>query len=248
MFERKLKAAIQKYLDADTKNSKSGTKGAIAKLINAASATDIMLIPEILQGFQGLPSWLELRFKKGSLYREGDRVFGWYKVDQVQAVELPVALDVFRYDDGINFDAVLYTTMTVIQQYEERGFFLAINLPFDGCRVDVPPDDDNFWELHKHGWASPCGLQWNWFERSRYSEKEGYVVERSIISHGFWKAWRWWPGCWHWYYANRPELFEDAELWGLGSIQAEPLNDPYAVVLGGSNKQYFKDRMFFLDD
>ncbi len=243
MFERKLKAAIQKYLDADTKNSKSGTKGAITKLINAASATDIILIPEILQGFQELPSWLELRFKKGSLYREGDRVFGWYKADQVQAVELPVVLDVFRYDDGVNFDAVLYTSMTVIQTHEELGCFIpAINLPFDGCRVDVPPDDDNFWELHKHGWASPCDLQWSWFERSRWSEKEGYVVERSIISHGFWQAWKWWPDCWHWYYVKRPELFEDADFWGppIPLARHEPPDNPYAAVLGGANKERFQ--------
>ena len=242
MFDKKLKAAIQKYLDADTKNSKSGTKGAITKLINAASATDVMLIPEILQEFQELPSWLKLRFKKGSLYQEGDRVFGWYKEDQVQAVELPVVLDLFSYDDGVNNCIVRY--IRVIS--EEMNFAPAVDLPFNGCRVDVQPDDDNFWELLECGWASPCDLQWSWFERPRWSEKEGYVVERSIISHGFWQAWKWWPDCWHWYYGKRPELFEDADLWGL--LQAEPPNDRYAVVLGGSNKQYFKDRMFFLDD
>lgn len=244
MFDKKLKAAIQKYLDADTKNSKSGTKGAITKLINAASATDVMLIPGILQEFQGLPIWLHLRFKKGSLYQEGDRVFGWCRDDQIQAVELPVYLDIFSYDDGNENRIVKYIR---VGASGEEGFAAPVPLPFDGCRVSVKPGDPNFLKLLEYGWASPCDLQWSWFGRPRLSALEGYVVERSIIPHGFWQAWKWWPDCWRWYYAKRPELFKDAELWGLGSIQAEPLNDPYAVVLGGSNKQYFKDRMFFLD-
>lgn len=243
MFDKKLKAAIQKYLDADTKNSKSGTKGAITKLINAASATDIMLIPKILQEFQELPSWLKLRFKKGSLYQEGDRVFGWYEVNQVQAIELPVFLDIFSYDDGVDNRVVKY--IRVIS--EEMNFAPAIDLPFRDGRVDIPSDDDNFWELLEHGWASPCDLQWSWLERSRYSDKEGYVVERSIISHGFWQAWKWWPDCWHWYYVKRPELFEDADFWGppMPLARHEPPDNPYAAVLGGANKERFQ--VFFLD-
>lgn len=46
MFDKKLKTAIQKYLDADTKNSKSGAKGAITKLINAASAMEAQVLPK----------------------------------------------------------------------------------------------------------------------------------------------------------------------------------------------------------
>lgn len=245
MFEKKLKTAIQKYLDADTKNSKSGTKGAITKLINAASATDVMLIPGILQEFQELPSWLKLRFEKGSLYQEGDRVFGWCRDDQIQAVELPVYLGTFSYDDGNENRIVKYIR---VRASGEEGFAAPISIPFDGCRVSVKPGDPNFLKLLEYGWASPCDLQWSWFERPCWSALEGYVVERSIIPHGFWHAWKWWPGCWEWYYSHRPELFfEDTALWG-DLLPVEPPNNPYAAVLGGANKQYFNDRMFFLDD
>jgi hypothetical protein len=246
MFEKKLRAAIQKYLDADTKPSRSGAKGAITKLINAASLTDVMLIPGVLQKFEELPNWLKLRFQKGSLYQEGERVFGWYREGQVQAVELPVVLDIFSYDDGEKNRIVKY--IRVISG--GMGFAPAIDVPFDGCRVDVSPDSDNFWELLEVGYASPCDLQWSWFERPRWSDKEGYVVERSIISHGFWQAWKWWPDCWQWYYGKRPELFEDAVWWGkeeLELVRYEP-PDPYAAVFSPSNSESLRSQLFFLDD
>ncbi len=245
MFEKKLKLAIQKYLNADTpRPSKSVAKGIITKMVNAASATDLMLIPEILKEFEELPAWLNLRFQKGSLYQEGDRVFGWCRDDQIQAVELPVRLGIFSYDDGNENRIVEYIRVVAS---DEEGFAAPVCLPFGGCRVNIEPDDPNFRELLKHGWASPCDLQWSWFEASRLSDLEGYVVERSIVPHGFWRAWKWWPDCWEWYYSHRPELFEDAALWG-DLLPVEPPNNPYAAVLGGANKQYFKDRMFFLDD
>lgn len=207
MFQQKLKAAIQDYLDKGTQLSRSKARTVITKLINGASVTEMTLVPSVLQGFEVLPEWLNLRFQKGSLYKKGRRVFGWYKVDQVQAVELSVTLDVFHYDDGVDFLAVLYRSMKVVQIQEEWGFFPATDLPFYDCRVRVSFDDDNFRELHKCGYASPCDLQWSWVD------KEGYVVERSIISHGFWKAWEWWPECWQFYYKKWPELFQDAEWW-----------------------------------
>lgn len=213
MFARKLKTAIQKYLDADTGNSKSGAKGAIAKLIDDASATDVMLIPDILRGFDGLPNWLKLRFQKGSLYREGGRVFGWYREGQVQAVELPVDLDIFSYDDEeVGLRVVEYI---IALESISMGFAPPIDLPlrsmdvfFSGgnYRVDVSLDSDSYWELLAAGYASPCALQWSWIDKE-------YVVERSIISHGFWKAWEWWPECWQFYYQKWPELFQDAEWW-----------------------------------
>lgn len=251
MFDKKLRVAVQKYLDADTKPSKSGAKGAITKLINAASPVDIMLIPGILQEFQELPQWLKLRFKKGSLYEEGDRVFGWYEDSQIQAVELPVSLEVFQYDDGENDRVVKYIKVAA----EMMGFAPAIDLPFNGLRVEVPVApgfdfDYTFLTMWKHGWASPCSLQWSWFERPIWSELEGYVVERSIIPYGFWKAWKWWPDCWRWYYEKRPELFEDANWLGaeLPPVRHSPPNNPYAAVLGNANKDRHLKQMFFLDD
>lgn len=249
MFSLKLKAAIQKYLDADTKLTKSGAKGVITKLVNNASEVEINLIPDILQEFQELPDWLKLRFQKGSLYEEGNRVFGWYKESQVQAVELPVQLDMFEYDDGEKYHRVKYIKVT----HEERGFSPAIDLPLNRGRVEVPvaPGYDfyhTFLTMWKHGWASPCSLQWSWFERPSWSDLEGYVVERSIISHGFWKAWKWWPDCWCWYYEKRPELFEDADWWGekVPAMRHSPPNDPYAAVLGNASRGGY-DLYFFND-
>ncbi|MEZ2250235.1 hypothetical protein [Microcoleus sp.] len=215
----KLKSAIQNYLDADTESSKGRVKRVITELISAASATDAILIPEILQEFEELPNWLKLRFQKGSLYEEGNEVFGWHENSQVQAVSLPVRLDIFSYDDGEDLVVVKYLNVT----HEEMGFAPAIDLPFvdlpfGGIRVVVPVSeynfDDTFLTMCGYGWASPCSLQWSYFERSDRSDLEGYVVERSIISHGFWKAWDWWPDCWRWYYDKYPDLFEDAEWWG----------------------------------
>lgn len=238
-----MKSAIQKYLNPDTtRPSRSAAKGIITKLVNAASATDLMLIPGILKEFEELPTWLKLRFQKGSLYQEGDRVFGWYREDQVQAVELPVTLD-FTYDrDNDRMRRVEYVKVL----FERDGFWPAIDLPFDGTRVNVPVCDDYpFLDLWECGWVSPCQIQWSWFERPRWSDLDGYVVERSIIPHGFWKAWKWWPDCWRYYYDKRPELFEDAEWWIPMPIRHEPPNDPYAVVLGGANKHDVE--IFFLD-
>lgn len=214
MFQLKLKSAIQKYLDADTKPSKSGAKGAITRLINAAPAPDLMSIPYVLQQFEELPDWLELRFQKGSLYQEGDRVFGWYKADQIEAVDLPVVLDVFSYDDGIRNRVVKY--IRVVDK--DMGFVPAVELPLRETRVEISVSgydfDYPFLTMWEYGWAPPCDIQWSWFERPHWSDLEGYVVERSIIPYGFWKAWKWWPDCWRWYYEKRPKLFEDAEWWG----------------------------------
>ncbi|TAE95549.1 MAG: hypothetical protein EAZ78_27685 [Oscillatoriales cyanobacterium] len=220
----------------------------IMRLLNDASATDLMLVPGILKEFEELPAWLKLRFQKGSLYQDEDRVFGWCRDDQIQAVELPVYLDMFSYDNGNENRIVKYIRVGVS---DEEGFAPAIDLPFDGVRVEVPVApgynfDYTFFTMWEHGWASPCEIQWSWFERPRCSDLDGYVVERSIIPHGFWKAWEWYPDCWRDYYDKRPELFEDAEWWGTPMpIRHEPPNDPYAAVLGGANKHDVE--IFFLD-
>ncbi|TAD99137.1 MAG: hypothetical protein EAZ98_01225 [Oscillatoriales cyanobacterium] len=164
MFDQKLKAAIQKHLDADTNYSKSCTKGAITKLINTATVGDVRLIYEILQEFEELPDSLKLRSQKGSLYQEGNEVFGWPENSQVQAVSLPVRLDIFSYDDGEDLVVVKCINVT----HEEMGFAPAIDLPFvdlpfGGIRVEVPVSeysfDDTFLTMCQYGWASPCSLQ-----------------------------------------------------------------------------------------
>lgn len=150
MFEKKLRSAIEKYLDSKrTRPSKSAVlKGVVTKLVNAASAADVMLIPGILEEFDGLPYWLELRFKKGSLYQEGDRVFGWCTDDQIQAVPLPVVLDYCRDEPG----GCSFNYIRVISS-DKVGFAPPVVLPFDGCRVSFKSDDPNFLKLLEQGWA-----------------------------------------------------------------------------------------------
>ncbi|WP_293335885.1 hypothetical protein [Microcoleus sp. CAWBG58] len=238
-----MRAAIQKYLDPNTSRpSRSAAKGIITRLVNAASATDVVLISEILKEFDKLPDWLKLRFQKGSLYEEGDRVFGWCSDDQIQAVPLPVVFDYYR--DKSDGRSVEYIRVVAS---DNVNFAPPVALPFDGCRVNVESDDPNFLKLLEHGWASPCDLQWSWFERSRFSDLEGYVVERSIIPYGFWQAWKWWPECWRWYLKKRPELFEEAEWWKKDPVYYEPPGDLYAAVLGGENKAFFESRKFYID-
>lgn len=92
---QKLKAAIEKYLAADTLRKQAGAKGAITRLVNerakeigASLARDEVQL--VLKEFEELPHWLTQRFTLGSLYQEGDRIFGWWSENQAQAEELPL--------------------------------------------------------------------------------------------------------------------------------------------------------------
>ncbi|MEG4133071.1 hypothetical protein QUA41_31040 [Microcoleus sp. Pol11C1] len=254
LFERKLRAAIQKHLDADTKHSKSGTLGQITKLINAAVAVEktlaveaIETIKSVLAEFEGLPDRLTLRFQKGSLYqgehtRGGGLVFGWYSENQIEALPLPVIFDDIILPDGGNRKYI----RVVSGEMRSHGFLPAVDLPFYGSYVYTYPTDENFFELLKAGWASPCPIQWSWLDRPSWVNLEGYVVERSIIPYGFWVAWKWWPDCWQWYIEKRPELFDDAEFWHKEPTRYEPpAGDRYAAVLGSASKNR---EVFHLDD
>ncbi|MEG4010494.1 hypothetical protein QUA41_31295 [Microcoleus sp. Pol11C1] len=254
LLERKLRAAIQKYLDADTKHSKSGSLGQVTKLINAAVADQrilgvetIEVIKTVIAEFGELPDKVQLRFQKGSLYegehpRGGGLVFGWYCETQIEAEPIPVILESLPLSDETQQKYI----KVISGDMRQWGFLPAVDLPFDGCYVEVSPCDDYFTEILKAGWAPPCSIQWSWFDRPSWANMEGYVVERSIIPYGFWQAWKWWPGCWQWYFQKRPELFEDAEFWHKEPTRYDPpAGDLYAAVLGSASKNR---EVFHLDD
>ena len=83
--------AIEKYLASETLKDKSSTKGAIAKIVNSSTeANTLEQTQGVLAEFDNLPECLKNRFTVGSLYREGDRVFGGYRENPVQAEVIPV--------------------------------------------------------------------------------------------------------------------------------------------------------------
>ncbi|TAE54377.1 MAG: hypothetical protein EAZ88_09350 [Oscillatoriales cyanobacterium] len=169
--------------------------------------------------------WLE------SSSKFGDTVLGWYNQEQVQAEPFPLKLHWQNHEDE-RYSEVLDWG------YEERGFAPAEKLPveytFFGCEVNIPVESLHL-SLHlslcKHGYASACKIQWERRCNQRDPLENGLYVMRSIIPHGFWKAWEWWPDCWQYYYDKR--------------LRHEPPNDPYAAVLGGANKHDVE--IFFLD-
>jgi hypothetical protein len=68
-------------------------------------------------------------------------------------------------------------------------------------------------------------------------------VDRSIIEHGFWQAWKWYGADTQWWYLeHRPELFADLEWWvDSKPMRYEPQDDPYAAVLGGLKNEATKN-------
>lgn len=192
MFEEKFRKVIQQYLDAQPAN-KSARKAAITKLINSSPDVTRDAIQKVIAGFEALPKEIKNRFTPNSLYREGSLVFGWYRENQMQAESIPV--DIPLHEEGY---------LRVIA--DRDGFTRSVLLPLIGSNtVSVPWEKAFFYA--KHGWANACPIQW-------HRDAEAYTVDRSIIPHGFWQAWKWWEGAWYWYLERRPELFEDVGgLW-----------------------------------
>jgi hypothetical protein len=260
-MKEKLRRAIEKYLDPDSKQAKSGLKGAITKIVNAIPVSDTGLIREVLQEFSDLPNWLRLRFEKGSLYEENGCVFGWYSDSQLQAKPLPVELNSFSYHDETTDKLRIVKYILVIGARE--GFYPAVPMPIENTfggdlpkdvYINIPIDDTlNFLEMWKHGWASPCPIQWSRGKRQIRNDSEGwisqdgYTVDRSIIAHGFWVAWKWWPGCQLWYLNKRPELFEESEWWGPPRPDcAKP--ELGSMVLGVQNREFWERNKFYMED
>jgi hypothetical protein len=226
----KLKLAIERYQRADTIRKAAGAKGVITRLTNEL-AQEIgpvearKKIWEVLAQVEH-PDWMRQRFSPGSFYKEGDRFFGWWDEGQLQfqAEELPF----YKLRDSL--EVCFAHCRDDSLKWQLRGFYVATQFPvFRGeshLEVSFPVEKTPFWI--EFGYALPCSLQWRW-------DENGFYVTRSIISQGFWCAYKWWEGCQWWYYEKHPEWFADMAVWGEDVLpqQFEPENDPYAAVLGG---------------
>ena len=223
----KLLEAINKYLSADTPRKLVARKGQITKIINEIGSRKQVLA--VLEQVKTVPDWLEKRLKTNSLYTEGGCVFGWYEdpETQVQAKELPLSH---------SHDNYVVTTYRHEGLWRQRGFYEAVSLPVvwysDVIEVRFPVKGTLYWL--RYGYALPCPLQWH---RGESSEYKCFVlwVNRSIINHGFWAAYKWWEGCQLWYYERHPEWFADLDWWGEYESplpRFSPTDDPYAAVLG----------------
>jgi hypothetical protein len=196
MFKEKFKKAVEKYIATTFPTEASRAKAVITKIVNNSTELNTReQIQEVLAGFDELPEWIRNRFTPGSLYKEGGSVFGWYRENQVQAEAIPVTIT----SKGLDKEGYLRVIAS------QDGSEVPVDPPLaDGDSVvSVPPRESFLYA--EHGWANACPLQW-------HRDEEGYRVDRSIIPHGFWQAWKWWEGAWHWYIEKRPELFEDFQF------------------------------------
>lgn len=225
MFKEILAKAIERHVASETPRAKSATKGAITRIVDNSILPDTLeQTQEVLKIFDNLPDWIKNRFTPGSLYREGDAVFGWFYAEQRQAKPIPV--DVPLCCEG--YLKVLKT---------RDGFIESVPIPITtNGYVSVPVQDTFIYT--KCGYAEACSLQW-------HRDSEGYKVNRSIIPHGFWQAWKWWDGAWQWYLEKRPELFEDFECWG--ELVPDPRIKPGSAVLGNRNKEFWESQKFHLE-
>lgn len=226
--QEKLAHLVQKYLAADTDRKNSTIKGQITKTCNQIKSNE--KIWAVLNQFIDLPTWFHERFKVGSLYIENSQAWGWYCADQCQAEPIPLELK----PEGVfvNF----YGYRKDYGMWKDRGFEEAESMPIvnygDWSEVRFPIEKTI--EMAKCKYALACELQWK--RKTSPSGETELVVTRSILSEGFWQAWKWSPSSRWWYLKNRPELFKD-EPWWEKRKKYEPVNDPYAMVLGGTNDE-----------
>lgn len=242
----KLGEAISQYLSLAASSRKiSAAKGRITKLVNesadelgAEKARELARTVLALVITEDQPTsidrveLLKNRFNPKSFYLEGDRVFGWYDPEhQAQAEELPLV----QSENG--WHVSFYRLKNELNLWRSRGFKTAESLPTirrgDELSVEFHPARSLFWL--EYGYALPCKLPWH---RGKFdnTHDECLWVSRSIIPAGWWCAWKWWEGCQWWYYERHPEWFSDMDWWGTyepAPVRYEPMDDPYAVVLGG---------------
>lgn len=226
MFKEKFQKAIERYIASGSPVERSRAKGGITKIVNSSTESNTLeQIQQILGEFDDrLPDLIRNRFTPGSLYREKDTVFGWYRENQVQAEAIPV-------------DIPLTATGYLKVLANRDGFAEAVPLPLSrGVTVAVPNEQTFLYA--KYGWANACSIQW-------YRDAEGYKVNRSIIPHGFWQAWKWWEDAQHWYLLHRPELFEDFECWGEEPDCRQPKAGD--AVLGNREKEFWEQSLFYLE-
>jgi len=235
MFKDRFKKAVEKYIATAFSSEAGRAKAAITKVVNSSTESNTEeQIQEVLSSFDELPQYVKDRFTPGSLYKENNLVFGWYRENQVQAEVIPAIL----VSNGFDREGYLRVIAS------RDGFEVPVDMPLAGSdRVVCVPYEQSFFYA-RYGWANACPLQW-------HRDEGGYKVDRSIIPHGFWQAWKWWEGARYWYIEKRPELFEDFDCWGaswdeLGEIHAAKPR-PDDAVLGGANKKFWESKKFHLE-
>jgi hypothetical protein len=228
----KIKRAIERYLLADTTRKAAAAKGAITRLANDLAIEFGVVVArkkvwEALDSFVEVPDWMFLRFTPGSFYQEGDRIMGWWDEGEIQLQA--EALPLHHY--GNVYSVSFFGRSDEAPLWELKGFYVAQDLPIKFYResIQVSFNIRQTLTFLEQGYALPCDLQWQW------EQGEEFRVSRSIISCGFWQAWKWWEGAKWWYLDHRPELFVDLDWWGEEPApqRFEPEDDPYAAVLGG---------------
>lgn len=245
----KLRDAIRQYLSLAASSRKiAAAKGRITKLVNesadelgAEKARELARTVLALVIAEDQPTsidrveQLKNRFDPKSFYLEGDRVFGWVDPqEQAQAVELPL----YYNDDAHYYYVSFYRRQEQYPFWSIMGFEAAEDLPTrrrgEELEVSFDVKRSAFWL--QYGYALPCQLPWHRGRFDRNDPDECLWVSRSIIPAGWWCAWKWWEGCQWWYYERHPEWFVDMDWWGTYEptpSRYEPIDDPYALVLGG---------------
>ena len=120
--------------------------------------------------------------------------------------------------------------------FTAKGFAVSEAFPAtvfsDRLEVDFRIEKSDFWA--QHGYALPSSLQYFWNDNA-------FVVTRSIISEGFWCAYKWWADCKWWYAEKHPEWFIDDKMYGATS----PPEHQYAAVLGNKDRTFWESRKYF---
>jgi hypothetical protein len=216
-FARNLNKAIDRCFHADTVRKRANAKKVIEKLVSdraaVVGANDARVeFWIVLMGEKRkipIPEADELLscLQPNVLYEKGDLVFGWWDdgTFQVHAEELPLIR-------SNNTNVVSFSRQPQwVGLWKKRGFEEAEPFPVTlgmgetGLVVRFPIARSQVFA--QHGYALPCTLQWHW-------DEEGFFVDRNIIEHGFWKAWKWWGAETMWWYLERsPELFADVNWW-----------------------------------
>jgi hypothetical protein len=234
------KQELHKRISTFLATGSSSAKGNLTRFVNSLEGISVKEFRSVVSGvLSGVGTeetsrltLLKHRFIPGSPYEEGNRVFGWWHDEQLQAEELPLYYRGGTMGYSVSFhgrDGALW---------RRRGFELPSHYPleFGEGEIWVRFDFKSALFFASLGFANPCSLQWYW------NETDGLVVSRSIISEGFWQAWKWWEGASWWYLEKRPELFADIDWWGeeLPQRFEPPEDNPYAAVLGIEGREYWE--------